>query len=42
MTLNSHFVLKIIAVALIVVTLVALDMVLTGGEVIAGRHGSSF
>jgi hypothetical protein len=41
-TLNTHFMLKVIAVALLVLTLVALDMMLTGGEVVAGRHGSSF
>jgi hypothetical protein len=34
--------LKMTAVALLVLTLVILDLALTGGDVLAGRHGSSF
>jgi hypothetical protein len=42
MRLESHVLLKLTMVALLVVTLVVLDLVLTGGDVLAGRHGSSF
>jgi hypothetical protein len=45
MRLEAHVLLKLTAITLLVVALVVLDLVLTGGDVLAvgqyGRHGSS-
>jgi hypothetical protein len=42
MRLESRTFVKVTAVAMLVLTLVILDFVLTGGEILAyGRHGSS-
>jgi hypothetical protein len=42
MKLESVWILKVAAIVLVALTLIALDLALTGGEDLAGRHGSSF